>query len=68
MDLPHITTVWIDRQGMRFARAAVGPGLSHRDPRERLEAGLEAMVGAVGVGLRSLLDPLTGPIRATGEA
>jgi hypothetical protein len=68
MDLPHITTVWIVRQGMRFAWAAVGPGLRHRGAGERLEAGLEAMVGARGVSVLGLLEPLTSPLRATREA
>jgi hypothetical protein len=68
MGLPHITTVWILRQSTRSAWGLVGPGLRRRDAGERLEARLGAMVGARGIGLLGMLEPLTSPLTATGEA
>jgi hypothetical protein len=68
MDLPHTTTVWIVRQGMPFACAAVWPGWRHRRAGERLEVWLEAGAETHGGDMLDVLEPLTSPLRASGEA
>jgi hypothetical protein len=59
MTLPHTTTVWMIRQGIRFAWAMAGAAERLGNAGERLEARLDAVAVAQGVDMRDVLEPLT---------
>ena len=62
MALPHNTTVWLIRQGVRLASAMALAAERLGNAAERLERRLEAAAGAQGVDMRDVLEPLTEPL------
>jgi hypothetical protein len=62
MDLPHMTTVWIVRQRVRFAWAMAGAARQLGGAGERLEVWLDAVAVAQRVDMRDMLAPLTEPL------
>jgi hypothetical protein len=59
MDLPHTTTVWIVRQGIRLAWAMASLAERLGDAGVRLEVRLDATAAARGVDMLDVLEPLT---------
>jgi hypothetical protein len=68
MMLPHTTTVWTIRQGVRLAWAMARASERLGSAGERLEARLDAVAVAQSVDMRDVLEPLTRHLRASREA
>lgn len=62
MALPNSTTVWLIRQGVRFAWAMARASERLGSAEVRLETWLEAVAEARGVDMRDVLEPLIEPL------
>jgi hypothetical protein len=65
MMLPHSTTVWSIRQGVRLAWALASAAEQLGITGERLENRQEAVALARGVDIRTVLEPLTASLSAS---